>query len=104
MIVLSWNCRGLARTSAKRVLRATIKDTCPDVVFLSETKIPFSRISKMIRSMGFYNSEFVDPRGRKGGLVVGWKCGVDIEVIFKSKNMGNCLVFLIPLMNHGFYH
>ena len=74
MIVLSRNCRGLARTSAKRAFRATIKDTCPDLIFLSETKIPFSRISKMVKSMGFYNFEFVDPRGRKGGLVVGWKC------------------------------
>ena len=73
------------------------------MVFLSETKIPFSRISKMVKSMGFYNSEFVDSRGRKGGLVVGWKCGVDIKVIFRSKNMVNCLVSLIPLMSHGSY-
>ena len=56
------------------------------MVFLFEIKIPFSRISKMVKSMGFYNSKFVDSRGRKGGLVVGWKCGVDIKVIFKSKN------------------
>ena len=97
MIVLSWNCQGLAQTSTKKVLRAIIKDTRPDVVFLSKTKIPFSKISKMVKSMGFYNSEFVDPIGRKGGLVVGWKCGVDIEVICKSKNMVNCLVFSNPV-------
>ena len=47
--------------------------------------------------MGFYNSEFVDLRGRKGGLVMGWKYGVDIEVIFKIKNMVNCLVFSDPI-------
>ena len=71
MIVLSWNCRGLARTLAKRALQATIKDTCLDVIFLSKTKIPFIRISKMVKYMGFYNSEFFDSRGRKEGLVVG---------------------------------
>ena len=56
-------------------------DTCPDVIFLSKTKIPFSRICKMVKFMGFYNFEFVDPRGRKGGLVVGWKCGVAMALI-----------------------
>ena len=97
MIVLSWNCRGLARTLVKRALHATIKDTCLDVIFLSKTKIPFSRISKMVKYMGFYNYEFFDSRGRKERLVVGWKCGVDIKVIFKSKNMVNCLVFSYPI-------
>lgn len=51
------------------------------MIFLSETKIPFSRICKMAKFMGFYNFEFVDPRGRKGGLVVGWKCGVAMALI-----------------------
>ena len=31
-------------------------------------------------SLGFYNLDSVDLRGKKGVLVVGWKNGVDIEI------------------------
>lgn len=62
MITLSWNCRGLARATATRTLRAIIRD-------------------------------IVDLRGKKGGLVVGWKIGVDMEITFKSSNIINGLIF-----------
>ena len=93
MITLSWNCRGLARATTKRTLRALIRDIGPDVIFLSETKIPISKCSSFLMSLGFYNIDFVDPRGKKGGLVVGWKNGIDIEITFKCCNMINGLVF-----------
>ena len=71
MIVLAWNCRGLAWASTKRSLRAIIRDICPDVIFLSETKISTSNARNFLGSMGFYNLDFVDPKGKKGGLIVG---------------------------------
>jgi len=39
MKILSWNCRGLGNPAAVRALRKILKITCPDVVFLSETKL-----------------------------------------------------------------
>ena len=48
-------------------------------------------------SLGFYNIDSVDPKGKKGGLVVGWKNGVDIEITYKCCNMMNGLVFSDPL-------
>lgn len=95
MITLSWNCCGLARATAKRTLRALIRDIGPYIIFLSKTKIPSSKISDLLMLLGFYNMECVDPRGKKGGLVVGWKIGVDIEITFKSSNIINGLIFLI---------
>ena len=71
MIFLSWNCCGLARAATKRALRALIRDIGPDVVFLSETKIPIDRVRKFLVSLGFYNLDFVNPKGKKGGLIVG---------------------------------
>ena len=97
MITLSWNCRGLARATAKRTLQPLIRDIGPDVIFLSETKIPISKCSSFLMSLGFYNLDSVDPRGKKGGLVVGWKNGIDIEITFKCCNMINGLVFSDPL-------
>ena len=47
--------------------------------------------------MGFYNLDFVDPKGKKGGLIVGWKLGVDMEAASKSKNLINSLVLSNPV-------
>ena len=97
MIVLAWNCRGLARVAAKRALRALIRDIGLDVVFLSETKIPIDRVRKFLLSLGFCNLDFVNPKGNKGGLIVGWKIGVDMEITSKCNNMINGLVFSDPV-------
>ena len=47
---------------------------------MSETKIPTSKARKFLESMVFYNLDFMDPKGKKGRLIVGWKVGVDMEV------------------------
>ena len=64
MIVLAWNCRGLARVAAKRALRALIRD----IGLLSETKIPIDRVRKFLMSLGFCNLDLLIPKGRKVGL------------------------------------
>ena len=48
-------------------------------------------------SLGFYNLDFVNPKGKKGGLIVGWKIGVDMEITTKCNNMINGLVFSYPV-------
>ena len=93
MITLSWNCRGLARAMAKRTL--WVID--PNVIFLFEAKIPIRKCSRFLMSLGFYNLDSVDSRGKKGGLVVGWKNGFDIEINYKCSNVFNGLIFLDPL-------
>ena len=60
-------------------------------------KNPTSKVRKFLESMGFYNLDFVDPKGKKGGLIVGWKLGVDMEVVSKSKNLINSLVLSDPV-------
>ena len=97
MITLSWNCQDLAWVSAKRTLKALIRDIGLDIVFLSETKIPINRSRKLLESLGFYNIEYVDPKGKKGGLIVCWKIGVDLEVTYKCSNMINVLIFSNPI-------
>ncbi|KAK4565001.1 hypothetical protein RGQ29_006876 [Quercus rubra] len=48
-------------------------------------------------SLGFYNLDFVNPKGKKGGLIVGWEIGVDMEITSKCNNMINGLVFSDPI-------
>ena len=87
----------MAQALAKRILRALIRDIGSDIVFLFETKIPINRSRKLLESLGFYNIEYVDPKGKKGGLVVCWKIGVDLEVTYKCSNMINVLMFSDPI-------
>ena len=47
--------------------------------------------------LGFYNIKCVDSRGKKEGLVVGWKIEVDMEITFKSSNIINGLIFSNPM-------
>lgn len=47
--------------------------------------------------LGFYNIEYVDPKGKKGALFVCWKIGMDLEVINKCSNMKNVLMFSNPI-------
>ena len=45
--------------------------------------MPIKRIKRFINSLDFYNLEFVNPKGNKGGVVVGWKLGIDLEITTK---------------------
>jgi exonuclease III len=49
MKILAWNCRGLARASTIRSLRAS-----PDILFLSETKIQPSAACIILNGLGFF--------------------------------------------------
>lgn len=79
---------------AKRTLKALIRDIGSDLLVLSKTKVPINKIKKKkLESLGFYNLDFVNPYGKKEGIVMGWKMGVEVETIYKSANMVNSLIF-----------
>ncbi len=46
--------------------------------------------------LGFVKIGFISPRGKRGGIYLCWKNGVDIEVTLTNDNMIDALVFLIP--------
>lgn len=97
MILLAWNCRGLAQAETKRSLKASVNKVCPDLLFLSEVKISSNRVKSLIFSLGFYKLECVEPRGLKGGIILGWKNGVDVEIVMSNDNMIKGLVFSDPI-------
>ncbi|GLT65413.1 hypothetical protein SLA2020_378480 [Shorea laevis] len=66
MKLLSWNCRGLSRDSAIRSLRVLIRNTSPDVIFLSETKTAPPSASAILNRLGFYLISQVPPSGSRG--------------------------------------
>ena len=97
MILLAWNCRGLAQAESKRSLKAIVNKVCPDLLFLSEVKISSNRVKSLLYSLGFYKLECVEPRELKGGIILGWKNSVDVEIVMSNDNMINGLVFSDPI-------
>ena len=97
MTLLAWNCRGLAQAESKRSLKAIVNKICPDLLFLSGVKISSNRVKYLLYSLGFYKLECVEPRGLKGGIILGWKNGVDVEIVMSNDNMINGIVFSDPI-------
>jgi exonuclease III len=76
MIVLSWNCRGLAQPSTIRCLRAIIRQHNPDIHFLIETKTAPLVANPILHELGFTLIVQAPPSGSKGGLLLAWKTDV----------------------------
>jgi hypothetical protein len=96
MKILSWNCRGFAHASTVRTLRAICSLHKPDIIFLCETKTFLQPDHNPLSFMGFPFLLQVPPVGSKGGLVVAWKMGTDIEPVFLNNHQISFLVYSDP--------
>lgn len=86
MRILTWNCRGLGGPSTISQLKESIRLNSPDLVFVCETKQPKKFVETVCRKLKFGNKcETYEPVGRKDGLLVAWRQGVDVKQIWKSK-------------------
>jgi hypothetical protein len=97
MKILSWNCRGLSRPAAVRSLRMLIRDSSPNLLFLSETKSSPSHVTSILNRLGFYSLTQVPPLGSKGGLVLSWRLGIDIECFITNKHNISAWIFSDPV-------
>ncbi|KAL0285511.1 UNVERIFIED_CONTAM: hypothetical protein Sangu_2776700 [Sesamum angustifolium] len=104
MKIISWNCRGLARSKAIRALRAMLIEQKPDIVFLCEIKTSsLAKISQCFHSAQLISSEFVPPVGKAGGICLAWFVSVSVQVILKHNWFINALVFPNPLLPMALY-
>lgn len=92
MKILSWNCRGLGRASAKHRLRTLLFKLNPCIVILQETKLASSKLSFLLNWGVFVNYWAVDPKGSKGGLCILWNSVVSINVISSSAYWIDCVI------------
>ena len=70
MRALAWNCRSASRSLTIRAIKELIRESCPDLVFLSETKLKSAGIDKIKSKLNFFDSYYVDAIGKAGGLAL----------------------------------
>ena len=87
MRILGWNCRGIYNASTVRALRAQIKGSKPNFVFLSETKANETRMEEVKNPIGFSGKLVVDAKSKASGLCLMWKWGINLEVEEFNKNL-----------------
>eukprot|EP00253_Pinus_taeda_P036400 PITA_36400 len=76
MILLSWNCRGLASKPKKLALKELISRYNPDILFLQETLGKSLEVESALR-ISFLGWTFhaLDAEGHSGGLAIGFREG-----------------------------
>ncbi|XP_023894711.1 uncharacterized protein LOC112006637 [Quercus suber] len=87
MKTLGCNCRRICNASAVRALKAQIKGSKPNIVFLCETKADIDRIDFVKSSIGFEESIVVESKGSARGLCMMWKAGISAQCVEFNKNL-----------------
>ena len=73
MIILSYNCRGLARLAKKSSLKRMVAMYDPYIILLQETMGQSENVKKALEGcLPGWSFEMVDVVGRSGGLAIGW--------------------------------
>lgn len=85
MKYLSWNCRGVGKTTTRRRLKNFCQTYSPDFIFLQETKCNEAKIKCLASFLNFSNFVCIDADGRSGGLAVFWSAQLGFDVLSISK-------------------
>ncbi|XP_042954649.1 uncharacterized protein LOC122291063 [Carya illinoinensis] len=93
MKILSWNCRGLGNPQTVQILDVLIKEKKPDLVFLMETKLSYTKASRISKRFRFQGSVVVEAVGRGGGLMLMWKEESLAELINYSQHHINVSIW-----------
>ncbi|KAL0312769.1 UNVERIFIED_CONTAM: hypothetical protein Sradi_5676200 [Sesamum radiatum] len=95
MKIITWNCRGLARPAARRMLRDLLHSYKPDVIFLCEVKTTHTdKISAILRNSNLCFYDFVPAFNKAGGLCLAWTPSVSVNIVLKYPWLINALIFL----------
>lgn len=93
MSCISWNCQGLWVALTRKVLKDLCKKHKPSLVFLMETRMKPNKLERLRRSsFGDGYAEYVDPVGSAGGLALWWRKGIQLDILFTSRNCINVRV------------
>lgn len=81
MSVLAWNCRGAAHPDFMKNICDLATQHKPMLIYILETRLPFSRIDNLKKKLKLYEVHGVDSNGLSGGIWMFWdsrRISVDI--------------------------
>lgn len=94
MLVLFWNCRGLAHSSTSCSLRAMLRQSNPDCLCIVETKISYAK--GVIACLGYPETLDVPAVGTRGGLIFAWRRGIDFDMVSINQHLCSVILFGEP--------
>lgn len=81
MNALAWNCRGLGQARTVQELVRLVRNFCPKVVFLSETRQSNERVSKLRWRLGLKNFLTMKGDGSGGDIALLWDEGLYVDTL-----------------------
>ncbi|KAK9985961.1 hypothetical protein SO802_030912 [Lithocarpus litseifolius] len=87
MRIMSWNCRGLGKSSAILQCKNKALELKPDFLFLMETRLVSGKGKEVWEKCGFSEGWEVPRVSLNGGLILAWLPRKDLRVVFDSKNL-----------------
>ncbi|KAA3486304.1 Endonuclease/exonuclease/phosphatase [Gossypium australe] len=78
---ISWNCQGCASKNFIRAFREYNSEHRPDIVCLVEPRVSSNKANFIIEQLGFNSSHQIKAIGFSGGIWVGWKDSIRIQII-----------------------
>ncbi|XP_056685700.1 uncharacterized protein [Spinacia oleracea] len=87
MIIVAWNCRGMARRGFRTNLYHLYTEHRPDIIILTETKTSQAHTKHILKTILSYQSNpfenyvMAEPYGLSGGIVVMWDPRINFKLI-----------------------
>ncbi|KAF4396269.1 hypothetical protein F8388_019815 [Cannabis sativa] len=85
--IIAWNCRGLGNKAAVRQLTALIRQSNPEVIIISETRLSIEKFHSLCGKLHFIDGVHVPLIGRAGGFGLYLRSGVLCENAYGDKNL-----------------
>ena len=84
---MSWNCRGLGKSSAVLQCKKKALELKPDFLFLMETRLVSGKGSEVWQKCGFSEGWEVLRVGLSGGLILAWLPRQGLQIVYDSPNL-----------------
>lgn len=81
MRIISWNCRGLRKTTSVQHCKRLLSKFTTDLIYLFETKLPFEAVSSILNKLGYNKRIGTNAYNLGGGTIVAQQKDFQVNVI-----------------------
>ncbi|XP_030478213.1 uncharacterized protein LOC115695276 [Cannabis sativa] len=81
MNALLWNVQGMGNPWTVRTLKSLVQHWCPELVFISESRLNKMRAENLRVALGFVGCFVVEAKGKSGGLVLMWSDKITCNIL-----------------------